>query len=235
MIKQFSIYLLIVAAFIGCKPNNNATRSNSDKTKSQKNLPTYLALGDSYTIGEQVETEQSFPFQLVNELRNRGINFSSPKIIAKTGWRTDELLAASKDIESNSYDLVSLLIGVNNQYQGKSITDFSTEFELLLENAINYSKKDAKGVFVLSIPDYGVTPFMRGKDVDKVQGEIKMFNAAIKTISEKHDVQVYDVTEISRMAKKDVSLIANDKLHPSAKMYNIWIMKNVDSIIANNL
>jgi lysophospholipase L1-like esterase len=183
----------------------------------------YLALGDSYTIGESVLLSQSFPYQTVQLLRNQGFNFYAPEIIAKTGWTTDELLTG---IENSTllatYDFVSLLIGVNNQYRERDIDNYKNEFETLLLKAISFSKNKSEGVIVLSIPDWGVTPFAAGRDQKKISAEIDLFNRINKGVSESHQVSYINITDFTREAFTDVSLLAEDKLHPSGKDYGRW-------------
>jgi len=184
----------------------------------------YLALGDSYTIGEAVEQNESFPYILVNKLRSDNINIDDPVIIAKTGWTTDELESAINSNATNSiYDLVTLLIGVNNQYRGRSADEFRIEFCRLLARAIAFSGWKPSNVVVLSIPDWGVTPFAEGKDRNKIAAEIDEFNEIIRSETQKESANYIDVTVISRLAADDISLLAGDKLHPSAKMYKLWV------------
>ena len=190
-------------------------------TPSDPSAKTYLALGDSYTIGQSVSEADRFPNQTVSLLRNKGVSIQDPRIIATTGWTTRNLLdamdaAALKD----NYDVVSLLIGVNNQYQGKSIEEYKTEFALLLTRAIQYGGNKPTHVFVLSIPDYSVTPFAAGSDRAKIASEIDQFNAVNKSIAIQMGVNYIDITPISR--EPDPSLIANDGLHPSGKQYKKW-------------
>lgn len=189
-------------------------------------LKTYLALGDSYTIGESVAEEMRWPNQLAQILRQSGMPFENPHIIAQTGWTTDELLVA---IEStgikNHYDYVSLLIGVNNQYRARSVDSFVPEFTSLLERAIAISKNKSEGVFVLSIPDWGVMPFAQGRDRTKIATEIAVYNAAVKALCERYEVAFFDITPISREALDNATYVANDQLHPSAAMYSAWVNK----------
>jgi lysophospholipase L1-like esterase len=184
---------------------------------------TYLALGDSYTIGEGVNKEECYPLILATKLNQEGLNLTSPHIIARTGWTTDELLSAIRhENPPNTYDLVSLLIGVNNQYRNYYINTYSKEFEELLEIAIQKARGDVRHVFVVSIPDYGVTPFAKDRNTDRIAKEIDDYNKIASSISQKHKVKYFDITPISRKAKQDLSLIAKDDLHPSGKMYAAW-------------
>lgn len=184
---------------------------------------TYLALGDSYTIGEKVQTEENFPNQVCSILNTNGITVKSPKIIAKTGWTTGELAdAIKKEKVRRSYDLVTLLIGVNNQYRGLQISDYSPEFESLLKQAIKFAGNEPTHVVVLSIPDWGVTPFATGRDRVQIAKEIDEFNSENRTIAAKYKVHYIDITPDTRKAELDPSLLAEDGLHPSGKEYTIW-------------
>lgn len=193
------------------------------KYPHQKKTYSYLALGDSYTIGEKVAAEENFPNQVVQLLRHEKLNFKKPEIIAKTGWTTDELQAGINKAElQKQYDFVSLLIGVNNQYRGKTVADYIPEFEALLQKAISLAGDKAEKVIVLSIPDWGVTPFAKESDRKKIATEIDAFNKANKEIADKYQVHYIDITPGTREAETDVSLLAEDGLHPSGKEYKKW-------------
>lgn len=198
----------------------NGTNPSVDMQDQRK---TYLALGDSYTIGESVSESERWPVQLAATLTEKGILMADPKIIARTGWRTDELKAAieaDKDL-AESYDMVSLLIGVNNQYQGKSVESFAPEFEELIQMAIKLAGDDASSVFVVSIPDYGKTPFGAAKE-EQIEKELNAYNKVSKEICKKYKIKYFNITPGSRRAKQDPELVAGDKLHPSGKMYREW-------------
>lgn len=195
------------------------------ETNAQKTL-SYLALGDSYTIGESLPLEDNFPHQTVALLRKKGISMAAPEIVAKTGWTTDELMdAISKRSLNSSYNYVSLLIGVNNQYRGRDIATYQKEFEQLLLQAIQFAGGKPEHVFVLSIPDWGATPFAEGRDRVKIASEIDHYNATNKKIAEENKIHYIEITAGTREAKKDLSLVANDKLHPSKKEYARWAEK----------
>jgi lysophospholipase L1-like esterase len=216
--KSLPIFLLIL--FFSCKS------AYQQKTTEMKNGLSYLALGDSYTIGESVAENDRFPIQLAASLRKSGISISSPKIIAKTGWTTDELKAKiNAESISETYDLVSLLIGVNNQYRGRSLEEFRTQFIDLLETAIKLSGGNPLHVFMVSIPDWGVTPFAANRNRQEIASQIDIFNAIIKEETQKRNILFVDITPISRQASTDLSLVANDGLHPSGKMYGLWAEK----------
>ncbi len=183
----------------------------------------YLALGDSYTIGEKVPAEENFPNQVVRIMKEKGKNFSAPRIIATTGWTTGELQAAvTKARIRKKYDFVTLLIGVNNQYRGLKIVDYIPEFEKLLQQAIRFAGNDTSHVVVLSIPDWGVTPFAEGRDRQQIAKDIDAYNAANLLITEKYGIHYIDITPGTRKASSDASLLAEDGLHPSGKAYGEW-------------
>lgn len=191
----------------------------------------YLALGDSYTIGESVTESERWPNQLAHTLSKQGVHVTQPKIIATTGWRTDNLKdAIIKAALKNDFDLVSLLIGVNNQYQGKSAEQYAIEFEDLLKTSINLAKGKIENVFVVSIPDYGYTPFGLAKQ-ETISKQIDVFNKINKDIAAQYKVAYYDITDISRKGLEDHSLIATDGLHPSGKMYTLWVERIVGNFI----
>lgn len=184
-----------------------------------------LALGDSYTIGEAVKKEERWPEQLALRLRADSIKIE-PEIIAKTGWTTDELMQAIQQKNpTGPYDLVSLLIGVNNQYRGYPIDQYEREFKQLLNKAIELAGGNHYHVFVVSIPDYGVTPFVeeKGLDSEKIASEIHNYNAIAEKIATLRDVKFIDITPGSKKAADDPALIAEDGLHPSGKMYTMWV------------
>lgn len=182
----------------------------------------YLALGDSYTIGESVSEDERWPNQLAGLLNTDEISIEVT-IIARTGWTTDELWNGIQAVKIKPpYDLVSLLIGVNNQYRGLDIQEYRQGFVFLLNKAIEYAGGDPDRVIVLSVPDWGATPFAAGQDSKKIAMEIDQFNSVNEEESKKAGVHYVDVTPLSRGAGRDVALIASDGLHPSGKMYAEW-------------
>lgn len=186
----------------------------------------YLALGDSYTIGESVIESERWPVQLMLQLQEDGMHIRHPKIIAKTGWRTDELLQAMQEqLDDKKYDLVSVLIGVNNQYQGGELSVYKKELKKILKQAITQGKQGRRSVFVLSIPDYGVTPFGKESDKKNISKEVEAYNKVARGIAKEMDIPFYDITSISKKAAQDLSLLAKDELHPSGKMYALWVEK----------
>ncbi len=220
----FSITLLLFALVIlfSCSKKNNPAQSIMNPPINDTSK-TYLALGDSYTIGQSVLESERFPNQTASLLRLQNIKINDPKIIATTGWTTKNLIDAINAASlQNNYDVVSLLIGVNNQYQGKSIDEYKTEFTLLVNRSIQYAGNKPTHVYVLSIPDYSVTPFAQSSDTARIAREIDQFNAVNKMVSSQLGVNYLDITPISREAKNDRTLIANDGLHPSGKQYKRW-------------
>jgi lysophospholipase L1-like esterase len=187
---------------------------------------TLLCLGDSYTIGEMVLPNENFPNQTAQLFHRSGHDFADPEILAKTGWTTDELQnAINKYHFKASYDFVTLLIGVNNQYRGRAVQDYKPQFESLLQQSIKLANGKADHVIVLSIPDWGVTPFAKDRNRNSIAKEIDDYNQANKEISSTYHVNYIDVTPGTREAADDLSLLAADGLHPSAKEYARWSEK----------
>ena len=186
----------------------------------------YLALGDSYTIGEGVAAEGRWPMQLALRLRDAGIAIDDPRIIATTGWTTDELSSAMDAAEPlGEWGFVSLLIGVNNQYRGRTVDDYVGEFHRLLRRAIALANGDATRVLVLSIPDWGVTPFAfaSGRDRAAIADDLDAYNDAARELCKAEGVAFVDITGISRDDTADaVAMLADDGLHPSAMQYARW-------------
>ncbi|MGC6422111.1 MAG: SGNH/GDSL hydrolase family protein [Flavobacteriaceae bacterium] len=209
---KFALYVALAVSLMACSVPTSSTH--------------FLALGDSYTIGEGVTASERWPEKLVEDLKNRGLILDSLQIIAQTGWTTDELLLGV--LESPvlpAYDLVTVMVGVNNQYRGRSLENFRNELAILLEKSIDYAGKEHEKVFVISIPDWGVTPFAGQRDKVKIASEIDAFNAEIKKLCESFQLRYIDVTEISRKAAQDPTLLADDGLHPSGLMYAQWVEK----------
>lgn len=223
--RKLVLLLLLAIAVAGCK-TTPATIRSGDMDYS------YLALGDSYTIGEGLEISESWPVQLVDRLKERGYKFASPKIVARTGWTTRDLI---RNIEEEvnvqrDFDIVSILIGVNNQYQGRRMAEYEEELREIFRKAINHSKTRERGVFALSIPDYSVTPFGE-ENAEVIAVEVDEFNATFRRIAEEFDVDFYNITPMSREALTNRDLIAGDSLHPSALMYRYWVDDIVNEVI----
>lgn len=186
-------------------------------------MHTYLALGDSYTIGESVPSAENFPHQTAARLRKAGIQINDPLIVATTGWTTDELAAAIREHHIHeTFSVVTLLIGVNNQYRGRPLDNYTEEFTSLLNQAIVFANGHARHVVVLSIPDWGVTPFAEGRDRHQIAREIDAFNAAAKEISIAHKCAWLDITDSTRKHGHDAAFLAEDGLHPLGKEYAVW-------------
>lgn len=193
----------------------------------------YLALGDSYTIGQGVATTERWPVQLADSLRVLGWDVvDGPRIIATTGWTTDDLLQALDNSElPDTFDLVSLLIGVNDQFRNRPIADYPIKFSNLLARAIAYAQQDTQRVFVLSIPDYGVTPFGSSRNPARIAQELDQYNGLADSVCQSYGVSFYTITDISRLAEDDPALIAGDGLHPSGEMYTAWVERILPSVI----
>ena len=189
----------------------------------------FLALGDSYTIGESVDPSERWPVQLTARLRARGLMFDDPLIIAATGWTTDELSYAIAQLQPpGPFDLVTLLIGVNNQYRGRSADEYGWQFRALLQRAIAYASDEPAHVIVLSIPDWSVTPFALRLGADqrslaRIAAQIDRFNAINRAETVRSGAHYLDITPISRNAAADRSLLGDDGLHPSGRMYAAWV------------
>jgi lysophospholipase L1-like esterase len=182
-----------------------------------------LCLGDSYTIGESVLPNENFPYQSVRLLKNAGYDFKNPEIVARTGWTTDELANGIKDQPlKNSYDFVTLLIGVNNQYRGRPVEEYIPQFESLLKQAIEFTNGKPGHVMVLSIPDWSATPFAKDRDRMAIAKEIDTYNDANRNISLVYHANYIDITPGTREALSDHTLVAADGLHPSVKEYAKW-------------
>ena len=195
----------------------------------------YLALGDSYTIGEAVEPEDRWPVQLAMQLRAEGHALDAPRIVATTGWTTDELAAALDALEAGrdgtdrapgrDHALVSLLIGVNNQYRGRGLQEYSAQFDALLLRAIGYAGGDATRVLVLAIPDWGRTPFgaVSGRDPGRISAELDAFNAAAPRSARACGAAFVDIAPATRALSPRPDMHAEDGLHPSAALYAAWV------------
>ena len=189
-----------------------------------KTTPQDLALGDSYTSGESVNAGDRWPIQLAAQLKNDGINVGDPQIIATTGWTTDELAAAIDAAHpTGPYQLVTLLIGVNNQYRGRDPEEYRTQFNALLNRSIALAGNNARHVVVLSIPDWGVTPFAASQTRSLIATQIDRFNAINREETERAGALYVDITPESRTAATQPNLIAEDGLHPSPLMYAQWV------------
>lgn len=240
--KLIGIITITLAALFGCKKQSmdTVTISQPAAADTAKAAPpvtnngqfTYLALGDSYTIGEAVPIDQAYPNQLASQLRLKGLKVDVPMIIARTGWTTANLKQAIADAHlTQKFSFVTLLIGVNNQYQHLDPEVYRTEFRDLLDAAINFANGDKTKVFVISIPDYSVTAFASAMDTYQISLDIDKFNAINESESAVHNVNYINITTESRNAKTDPTLIASDGLHPSGKMYMQWVTQLLPEVM----
>lgn len=186
----------------------------------------YLALGDSYTIGQSVPDNERWPIQLRDSLVQRGITVEETRVIATTGWRTDNLLSAitNQQLATKNYNLVSLLIGVNDQYQQRPIEQYEPHFRELLDSCLLYAGYDTSSVFVVSIPDYAYTPFgQRRPNPDAISEQLDAYNAINRSVCEEYELRYFDITPISRLGLSNSDLVAVDELHPSGYQYTLWV------------
>ena len=214
---------LIFTALLFACTEPSAKLNMANNPTANKSKYTFLSLGDSYTIGENVDASARWPVQLAGRLRQEGIDVADPDIIAKTGWTTAELQDAIRDSGNRkTYDLVSLLIGVNNQYRGQSQDRYRTEFRALLQTSVKFAGGQANRVIVLSIPDWGVSPFAAGRDQKQIATEIDAFNAIARDECRKAGIAYVDITSLSRKAVNDDTQFASDGLHYSGKQMQQW-------------
>ncbi len=227
--KTIGLLLIIVSQLSCSKKTNTPAIRPSPMPVDTITIPvtgsskTYLALGDSYTIGASVEASQRFPVQTREWLVANGIKMNAPEIIATSGWTTLNLESAINfQNPVGPYDVVSLLIGVNDQYQGHNSNGYRDRFTSLLRKAIQLTGDKPSHVFVLSIPDYSVTPFAMYRDVATIRKEIDEFNVINKEVTLQYNCVYLDITPSTREASSDPSLVAGDGLHPSGKEYKKW-------------
>lgn len=184
---------------------------------------TILCLGDSYTIGEGVPLFESFPYLLVQKLRSDGFGFASPEIVAKTGFTTDELLHQIKETHFlNQYDYATILIGVNNQYRGYSLMDFEVELNKIYQFALEKVSHQSQKIIVLSIPNWGVTPFAKDRNEQQITQEIHQYNAVCNKLAQKNNSTFIDITPQTELAKSNIDLLTSDNLHYSKKSHLQW-------------
>ena len=227
----FSLLLLFCGVLLSAACTKKNAMGNTSSTPTDTGMATiigskkYLALGDSYTIGTSVSETDRYPVQTVSLLKAEGINIGLD-VIATNGWTTGDLLNATKDRPvTNDYDVVSLLIGVNNQYQGRTLDEYREQFTTLIKRSIDLAGGKASHVIVISIPDWSVTPFADGRNKAEIAAEIDTFNEANKKIADNYKVNYLYITDDSRKAATDRSLIASDGLHFSGKEYSVWSYK----------
>jgi lysophospholipase L1-like esterase len=221
MIKSI-ISLLVIFSITSCL-NHEEEKGEMENNQALNKTINYLALGDSYTIGEGVEQSERWPNQLGKELEQLNYTINSIDIIARTGWTTNNLLRAIDNSEIKEYNLVSLLIGVNNQYQGLPFSSFEMELELLLNKSIELAG-DVNRIFVVSIPDYGVTPFGKSNS-ERIKDEIDKYNEYISDQCKSRNIPFINITDISRDLGDSEGALAPDNLHPSGSQYKKWVDK----------
>ena len=215
--------LILIITMLSCNSIENQNNIIPDMNLNNPKR-TFLALGDSYTIGESVDEKDRWSGQLIDLLKIN-FNFTKHDIVACTGWTTSELTQAIEAKKlTDQYEMVSLLIGVNNQYRGQSLDSYRVEFRNLLNTSIEFAKDDAKKVIVLSIPDWGKTPFAKGQDTQKIASEIDAFNNVAKEECKKLNIVFINITEITRK-NTDTSMFAIDGLHYSGKVHRLWAME----------
>jgi lysophospholipase L1-like esterase len=223
MLRYTTIFTLLFMLLTGAACKKEEAANPTDTSKNYKY--TYLALGDSYTIGEGVAERDQWGVQLAELLRQNGIAVAPPVTIARTGWTTSDLIRAVAEAQPKpEFDLVSLLIGVNNQFRGQSIQAYRTEFKQLLQTSITLSRNNPKHVIILSIPDWGATPAAQGQDRERIAQEIDAFNAVAKEESEMAGVTFITITPLTRTLVSDQSYLASDRLHYSGKMHREWAL-----------
>lgn len=221
MLKYICCVIVISFSFTSCKKETVPPDTMQQPATEQEY--TYLALGDSYTIGEGVPEADRWGVQLADLLRQKGVRIGNPYTVARTGWTTAELSAAIDRAEiAQKFDLVSLMIGVNNQYRGQSLETYRLEFRELLQVALRFSDNRPAHVMVLSIPDWGATPFGRNHNRERIASEIDAFNAVAKDEAAKAGVTFIDITPLTRTVAGDGALVAGDGLHYSGKMHLEW-------------
>tara|TARA_B100002052_G_scaffold220321_1_gene202272 strand:+ start:486 stop:1187 length:702 start_codon:yes stop_codon:yes gene_type:complete len=194
-------------------------------SKSLESSYSFIALGDSYTIGEGVNENERWPNQFVDVAYENGVDFDQPIIIAETGWKTYDLLNAINQTNfTKKYDYVSLLIGVNNQFNSRPIDEFEQDLNDLMEEMKKIKKNDGS-IIIISIPDWGYSPFGESSDMIDISSQIDLFNSSLRKFASTNNLKFVDVTEISRRGIDEPNLIAGDSLHPSGIMYLEWAKK----------
>lgn len=214
--KYKFVYTFLFLIFF-CKPGNAQVINISEPVKM-------LALGDSYTIGESVTTSASWPVQFIDSLIQYGYVCEDPRIIARTGWRTDQLISAIKNTKlDENFNLVSLLIGVNNQYQKADFQKFKTDLDTLIKIGLQFTDNIRERFFILSIPDYSYTPFGQILNSSDISAEIDQYNQHLRKVARENEIVFIDITPISQEGLKEPQLVAYDGLHPSGEMYGLWV------------
>lgn len=231
--SQNAYYSLKIFPFLLLLLLLTACNSKIDTTETNVSEPIrYLALGDSYTIGTGINEENNYPHQLSDSLSARGYTLDTTAVIATNGWTTTDLKNGIDEAQPEpNFDLVTLLIGVNNQYQGLDIELYRNEFKELLDKAITFARGDTSNIVVISIPNYGVTPFGQSRNPVVIRQEIEIYNNLAKQFAADFGISYINITELSELAENDPSLLAIDDLHPSAKMYAMWVQRMLPTVI----
>lgn len=220
---QLFLFVLTAYPFLQCSKDNHRNSIPADTIAA--NAETLLALGDSYTIGQSVEDSARFPAQAARMLNTGGINMKAPDYVAQTGWTTTDLLEALDHTTIRApYDYVTLLIGVNNQFQGMDIRDYSTGFTQLLNKSIRYAGDKPSHVMVVSIPDYSITPIVPAPARGSISAAIDAYNSINRAITQQNGCKYLDISALYRQGENDPALIAADHLHPSGREYAKWAM-----------
>lgn len=228
IIRNITFYSAIIASLLIL-----SSFKSVPKSKKRQLMYSYLALGDSYTIGELVPYKENFPHQAIAMLQAQNMPVSEPVIVATTGWTTDELATAIREKNIHeTFDIVTLLIGVNNQYRGRTVEEYTAEFTNLLLQSIAFAHGNSQHVFVLSIPDWGGTPFASDRDATLIAQQIDAYNAAKRAITKAHNCHFINITPSTRSHAQDPSYLAADGLHPSSKEYKIWAAMLADEVKA---
>jgi lysophospholipase L1-like esterase len=232
-IFAYRLFLLGFCLFIWACTSDKKEQITDDGGDVTLPKLSYLALGDSYTIGESVTEAERYPNQLAEKLKAVAIEFEAVKIIAKTGWTTNELQTAiNTENIKDTFDLVSLLIGVNNQYRGYPISSYRIEFDSLLQQCIRFAGGKKERVFVVSIPDYAYTPFGQRSKPTLISQGIDSFNLVNETITKSYNISYFNITPISRKGLEQKQLVATDDLHPSGEQYKLWVASFVGEVAA---
>jgi len=235
------VFGLILLALIGCGKKNEFIPARDTAVNNSQTPPaihpndsvSYLALGDSYTYGAGVSQSESYPYQLAAQLSNHNYLINSPRVVAFQGWTAGDLLAGIKAANvTRKFDFVTLLIGVNDENKGTDLTTYTLQVDQLITQATEYARGYRSRVFVISIPDWSVTPFAAGMNRAKIKADVATFNSINEAESKKLRASYLDISAISELAANDATLTAGDGLHPSAKMYALWINRVYGDITA---
>lgn len=236
------VFVLMLLTLIGCGkksefiPAHNVVFNNSQTPLAihPNDSVSYLALGDSYTYGAGVSQSGSYPYQLAALLSANHYLISAPQVVAFQGWTAADLLAGIGTADINrGFDFVTLLIGVNDENKGSNLTTYTAQVGQLITQAIAYARGYSKRVFVLSIPDWSVTPFATGMDKAKIKADVAMLNAINEAECKKMGAIYVDISTVQALAANDATLTAGDGLHPSAKMYALWVGQLLPAIEAS--